>query len=45
MRGQLARMARNSQRRKALISLPPGRLAGRRTAVTKRPAPSNTMIG
>ena len=36
---------RNSRRRKALVSLPPGRLAGRRTAVTKRPAPSNTTIG
>ena len=28
MRGQLARMARNSRRRKALISLPPGRFGG-----------------
>ena len=44
-RGQLARMARNRRRRKALISLPPGRLAGRSTAVMKRPSPSNTTMG
>ena len=31
--------------RKGLISLPLGRLAGRSTAVTKRPSPSNTTIG
>ncbi len=36
--GQWARIARNSRRRKALISLPLGRLAGRSTAVTKRPS-------
>src|SRR5450631_3866256 len=40
-----ARMARNRRRRKALISLPPGRLAGRSTAAMKRPSPSNTTIG
>ena len=31
--------------RKGLISLPLGRLAGRSTAVTKRPSPTNTTIG
>ena len=35
MLGQLARIARNSRRKKGLISLPLGRLAGRSTAVTK----------
>ena len=45
VRGQLARMARNSRRRKALASLPLGRLAGRSMAAMKRPAPSNTTIG
>ncbi len=44
-RGQLARIARNKRRRKARISLPPGRLAGRSMAVMKRPSPSNTTIG
>jgi hypothetical protein len=44
-RGQLARIARSKRRRKGRISLPPGRLAGRSTAVMKRPSPSNTTIG
>ena len=43
--GQLVRIARSRRRRKVRISLPPGRLAGRSTAVTKRPSPSNTTIG
>ena len=43
--GPMTRIARNSRRRKGLISLPPGRLAGRSTAVMKRPSPSNTTIG
>jgi hypothetical protein len=45
VRGQFVRMARNSRRRMGMISLPLGRLAGRSTAVMKRPAPSNTTIG
>jgi len=44
-RGQWLRSLRISRRRCAAISRPLGRLAGRSTAVTKRPAPSNTMIG
>ena len=43
--GQLARIARSSRRRRARISAPFGRLAGRSTAVIKRPSPSNTTIG
>jgi hypothetical protein len=43
--GQLARIARTRRRRKARISVPFGRLAGRNTAVTKRPSLSNTRIG
>ena len=39
------RIARSRRRRKARISLPPGRLAGRSTVVMKRPSPSNTTIG
>src|SRR4051794_17600577 len=43
--GQLARMARSSRRRRARMSVPFGRLAGRNTAVTMRPSPSNTTMG
>src|SRR5829696_7935469 len=43
--GQLARMARSSRRRRARISVPFGRLAGRSTAVTNRPSPSKTTMG
>ena len=44
-RGQWLRISRISRRRCAAISRPLGRLAGRSTAVTKRPAPSKTTIG
>jgi hypothetical protein len=43
--GQLARIARESLRRKARTSAPFGPLAGRSTAVMSRPSPSNTTIG
>src|SRR6266511_2504567 len=43
--GQLARIARTKRRRKALISRPLGRFAGRRSAMTKRPSWSKTTIG
>lgn len=43
--GQLLRIARIRRRRWGRISAPLGRLAGRRTAPTKRPSPSNTTIG
>src|ERR671913_231767 len=43
--GQFVRMARSSRRRRARISVPLGRLAGRRTAVTMRPSPSKTTMG
>jgi len=43
--GQLAGIARSRRRRKARISLPPGRLAGRSTVVMKQPSQSNTTIG
>jgi hypothetical protein len=45
VRAQLARMTVSSRRNHLTICRPLGRHAGRSTAATMRPSPSNTTIG